>query len=157
VTNAKTEGKATMVAKVIRADGTDIALELRESSCDSEACADGCGDHIACRVWVHEGREHTEPPAAMVVDPILRHVDGSEPTPVTVPDGVPYEVPQNLRRFFAGRTGSTRVMESPQDASPTTDAAPATCCTTAEQDTCCASSDKRECCGAGTEQECGCR
>ena len=36
----------------IRVDGQDVALELRESSCGSEACTDGCGDQIACRVWV---------------------------------------------------------------------------------------------------------
>src|SRR3954467_12913196 len=27
----------------IRVDGHDVALELRESSCGSEACSDGCG------------------------------------------------------------------------------------------------------------------
>ena len=32
----------------IRVDGSDVALELRESSCGSEACTDGCGDHVAC-------------------------------------------------------------------------------------------------------------
>ena len=46
----------------IRVDGRDVALELRESSCGSEACTDGCGDHIACRVWVYRGQEYTEPP-----------------------------------------------------------------------------------------------
>ena len=136
----------------IRVDGSDIALELRESSCGSEACSDGCGDHIACRIWVHEGREYTEPPVAMVVDGILRHVYGSEPASVTGP----YAVPENLRRFFAGRTGETRQTAPAQDPLPTIGAR-ATCCTTVEQDTCCASSDKQECCGAATEQECGCQ
>lgn len=28
----------------IRVDGHDVALELRESSCGSEACTDGCGE-----------------------------------------------------------------------------------------------------------------
>jgi hypothetical protein len=137
----------------IRVDGADIALELRESSCGSEACTDGCGDHIACRVWVYDGREYTEPPVGMVVDGILRHVYGSEPAPAIGP----YAVPENLRRFFAGRTGEKRVMASTQGPSPTTNAAPAPCCAPAQQDICCAPADKQECCGAGTEQGCGCQ
>jgi len=137
----------------IRVDGSDIALELRESSCGSEACADGCGDHIACRVWVHEGREYTEPPVAMVIDGILRHVYGTRPAPITGP----YAVPANLRRFFAGRTGNSRLTTPTQDPSPTTAAEPAACCSAVEQDTCCASSDKKECCGTATEQGCGCQ
>jgi hypothetical protein len=35
----------------IRVNGRDVALELRESSCGSEACTDGCGEPIACHVW----------------------------------------------------------------------------------------------------------
>lgn len=138
----------------IRVDGSDIALELRESSCGSEACTDGCGDHIACRVWVHEGREYTEPPVAMVVDGILRHVYGGDRAPVTGR----YAVPANLRRFFAGRTGDSRVMApSSRDALPGTDAASAACCSAVEQDTCCASSDKEPCCGTAADEGCGCR
>jgi hypothetical protein len=61
----------------IRVNGADIALELRESSCGSEACTDGCGGQIACRVWVHQGQEYTEPPPELIVDAILRHVYGA--------------------------------------------------------------------------------
>jgi hypothetical protein len=32
-----------VTSPTIRVDGQDIALELRESSCGSEACNDGCG------------------------------------------------------------------------------------------------------------------
>jgi hypothetical protein len=35
---------------IIRINGRDLAFELKESSCGSEACTDGCGDQIACRV-----------------------------------------------------------------------------------------------------------
>ena len=41
------------------------------SWCGTEACADGCGEQIACRVWVHRGQEYTEPPVAMIIDAIL--------------------------------------------------------------------------------------
>ena len=120
----------------IRINGSDIALELRESSCGSEACADGCGDHIACRVWVFGNREYTEPPVQLIVDAVLRHV--YRPHSHQVEDR-PYQLPENLRRFFAGRPA----------------AATAGCCPAAEQDTCCGAEDKAGCC---TEAEgCGCR
>ena len=120
----------------VRINGSDIALELRESSCGSEACADGCGDQIACRVWVFGNREYTEPPVELIVDAVLRQVYG--PLRQQVEDR-PYQVPENLRRFFAGRPA----------------AATAGCCPPAEQDTCCGAEDKAGCC---TEAEgCGCR
>src|SRR5688500_14156302 len=59
-----------------RINAVDIAVELRESSCGSEACVDGCGDHIDCRVWVFGGREYTEPPRGLIVDAVLRQMYG---------------------------------------------------------------------------------
>ena len=85
----------------VRINGVDIAVELRESSCGSEACVDGCGDQIACRVWVFGGREYTEPPVELIVDAILRQVYG--PAGDSVEDR-PYELPDNLQRFFAGNS-----------------------------------------------------
>jgi hypothetical protein len=100
-----------VTSPTIRVDGQDIALELRESSCGSEACNDGCGAQTACRVWVHRGREYTEPPVAMVVDAILRRVYGAGSTPgATGPAG--YELPENLARFFAGKPGSALSKQS---------------------------------------------
>jgi Domain of unknown function (DUF2703) len=87
----------------IRVDGEDVALGLRESPCGAEACTDGCGADTACRVWVYRGSEYTEPPVEMVVDAILRRVYGEVAAPRAdlVED---YELPENLARFFAGRT-----------------------------------------------------
>ena len=124
----------------IRVDGRDVALELRESSCGSEACTDGCGDQIACRVWVYRGREYTEPPVAMIVDAILKRVYGDAPHG-RAPELEAYELPDNLARFFAGKAASA--------ASP--------CCAPAEQETCCAPEAKADCCGAEHEAGCGCR
>jgi hypothetical protein len=127
----------------IRVDGEDVALELRESSCGLEACTDGCGDRIACRVWVHRGREYTEPPVAMIVDAILGRLYGGAPAPgASEPE--PYELPESLARFFSARTGS---------AEPTDSA----CCSSSEQDSCCEAEAKADCCGAETEEGCGCR
>jgi hypothetical protein len=127
----------------IRVDGQDVALELRESSCGSEACTDGCGDQIACRVWVHRGQEYTEPPLAMIVDAILGHVYGGASSR-GASEAQRYELPENLARFFAARSGS---------ADPTDSA----CCSSSEQDSCCEADAKADCCGAGTGEVCGCR
>ena len=96
----------------IRVDGEDVALELRESPCGSEACTDGCGADTACRVWVYRGAEYTEPPVEMIVDAILRRVYGGAAAPRA---GVvaAFELPENLARFFAGRAA---VPSSKQDA-----------------------------------------
>jgi hypothetical protein len=89
----------------IRVDGEDVALELRESPCGAEACTDGCGADTACRVWVYRGLEYTEPPVEMIVDAILlRLYGGAAAARADVVAG--YELPENLARFFAGRTSS---------------------------------------------------
>jgi Domain of unknown function (DUF2703) len=126
----------------IRVNGHDIALELRESSCGSEACTDGCGESIDCRVWVHRGREHTEPPVEMILDAILREVYGGSAVE-RARDPQPYELPENLERFFAGKAAVVPV-----------DAA---CCSPAEQSSCCEAEDKVDCCGTATGIGCGCR
>jgi hypothetical protein len=130
----------------IRINDRDVALELRESSCGSEACTDGCGEGIACRVWLHDGREHTEPPVAMIVDAILREVYGGAVVE-REPEPEHYELPENLERFFAGKV-PTQTAEAPQEPD---------CCSPAEQRSCCDPEDKAECCGASTGEGCGCR
>ena len=126
----------------IRVNGRDIALELRESSCGAEACTDGCGESIACRVWVYGGREHTEPPVAMILDAILRAVYGGASVE-RERDAEPFELPENLERFYAGKLLG--------------EAAQANCCSPEEQGSCCDAEDKAECCGAATGHSCGCR
>jgi hypothetical protein len=136
----------------IRVNGADIALELRESSCGSEACTDGCGDQIACRVWVHRGQAYTEPPPEMIVDAILRHVYGAAPEPAPVQ---PYELPANLRRFFAGKMSTEPARSIPD--TPPMQAVHPDCCPADEQDTCCDASAKADCCADGAQRGCGCR
>jgi hypothetical protein len=125
----------------IRVNGDDVALELRESSCGSEACTDGCGDQIACRVWVHRGREYTEPPVAMIVDAILGRVYGRA-WPRARSADEPYELPENLARFFSGKAASAEERA---------------CCPPAEQKSCCDAEAKEDCCDAVPEEGCGCR
>ncbi len=127
----------------IRVNGRDVALELRESSCGSEACTDGCGEGIACRVWVHRGEEYTEPPVAMIVDAILGHLyDDADPH--LAAGAAHYELPENLARFFAGKA---EAMASEEES----------CCSVSERMSCCDAAEKDECCGTPTEERCGCR
>jgi len=128
-----------LTSPTIRVNGRDIALELRESSCGSEACTDGCGESIDCRVWVYRGREHTEPPVEMIVEAIERELDGwvaLEPEPYVLPD--------NLGRFFAGKTVPVATQASE-------------CCSPADQAGCCEPADKPVCCGASSGSGCGCQ
>jgi hypothetical protein len=127
----------------IRVNGRDIALELRESSCQScgEAC--GCDGQIDCRVWVFQGQEHTVAPVPMIVDAILSAVYGNKedmPSP-----SVPTPVPENLKRFFAAKTAK----------------ASSACCNAEEQSTCCEPAQKPTCCAPPVETAqpggCGCR
>lgn len=113
----------------IRVNGRDIAFELRENPCDSSCCTDGCGEPTACRVWVHEGRELAEPPVGMLVDAILREVYAGMGVNAE-PEAEPYELPENLERFFAGKIG-TRTAAAPEGVA--------------------------ECCGAASKEGCGCR
>lgn len=106
----------------IRVNGKDIALEFRESRCETcESCA--CNGTVNCRVWVFQGRAYTEAPTAMIVDAILREVYAGQPQ--SAPERVPFEdVPRDLTRFFAGKAQHKPTGES-------------SCCSAVEQASCC--------------------
>jgi hypothetical protein len=92
-------------------------------------------------VWVHRGREYTEPPVAMIVDAILEHVY-SGPSPRARVEAQLYELPANLARFFSGRAASAEERA---------------CCPPAEQQSCCDADAKDGCCDAAPAEGCGCR
>jgi hypothetical protein len=137
----------------VRINGRDVALELRESPCGSEACTDGCGESIACRVWVHGGQEYTKPPVGMILDAILQEVY-AEPVMKREPEAELYQLPDNLKRFFAGKVAAERT-DVWSEVTP--EALQADCCAPAEQRSCCDPEDKAECCGAASGEDCGCR
>jgi Domain of unknown function (DUF2703) len=126
----------------IRINGRDLAFELKESSCGSEACTDGCGDQIACRVWTYRGQEYTEAPVGLIVDAVLGELYGGAPRTVGTADAA-YELPENLESFLAGKGHAS--VEEPS------------CCSPAEQESCCEPSAKADCCGPSTAGRCGCR
>ena len=59
----------------IRVNGVNICTELLESDCSD--CGDLCGDSVDCRVFVYEGSKYEQPPAAVIVDGILRTLFGN--------------------------------------------------------------------------------
>ncbi|HET6370551.1 MAG TPA: DUF2703 domain-containing protein [Nitrospiria bacterium] len=128
-----------VISPTIRVNGRDIAPELRESrcaSCESRSC-----DGVACRVWLFRGKEYTEAPTAMIVEAILREIYRDTPAQAAVER--PRGLPENLRRFFAGKRENDVDKKS-------------SCCPPAEQEVCCETSEKMSCCAA-SEGSCGCR
>lgn len=138
-----------VTSPTVRVNGRDIALETRESLCDS--CTDlcGCDTGTACRVWLYQGEEYTEAPVPMLIEAILQEayrvpVQGVSNRRLTPPDD--YEkVPENLQRFFAGVAEKTAVASS--------------CCSVTEQQSCCEPTEKASCCDAEATSSggCGCK
>jgi hypothetical protein len=151
----------------LRVNGRDIALELKETPCGSEPCTDGCGDGIDCRVWTHDGAEHTQAPVGLIVDALLQGIYGPERDRGLATG---YELPENLRRFYAARAATRQpagvepeappfstgrqAVEAPSEA---LSAASADCCQASVQQACCEPSEKATCCGSSTDQGCGCQ
>jgi hypothetical protein len=131
----------------IRVDGREIVFETLESSCGacSELC--GCSEGTDCRVWTYQGAEHEEAPVGLVVEALLRALVGGAGAP-TAPARAsePFAVPENLRRFFAGKRAKASAPEA---------VAGSACCPPSELATCCAPEEKPGCCAPATGS-CGC-
>lgn len=82
----------------IRINGRDIALNVKESGC--KECGDLCGDAVDCRVWEYEGNEYNEPPAAMIINAIMKEVYSN--ANASVSELEEYVIPDNLKSFFRG-------------------------------------------------------
>lgn len=81
----------------IRVNGVDICNELVENECEN--CGDLAGCSVDCRVFVYEGNEYTQPPAAAIVDGILRVLYGEQKQT----EQKSYELSENLINYFKGR------------------------------------------------------
>lgn len=125
----------------VRVGGRDIVFDTLESRCDS--CTDlcGCQEGTDCRVWRYQGQEFTEAPVGLVVEALLREIAGA-PAAAAAADATGFEVPENLRRFFAGKAEREH-------------ATAGACCPPAELATCCAPEEKASCC-APAASSCGC-
>lgn len=131
-----------VTSPTVRINGRDIVIETLESSCDS--CTDlcGCDEGISCRVWPYRGQEYMEAPVGLLVEALLRELAGD--SGANAGTSGPYEVPENLRRSFAGKVATM----SP-DSEP--------CCVPAELASCCDPVEKAGCCEAPAPTTCGCR
>lgn len=78
----------------VRVNGRDVAEGITENGCLQ--CGDLCGDHVMCRTFTYHGKTSTELPTGLIVEAVLRAWISPTPTP----QADPYEVPDNLRRFF---------------------------------------------------------
>jgi Domain of unknown function (DUF2703) len=128
----------------IRINGRDIALDFRETPCDScaEACA--CDGSVDCRVWLYEGKEYNEAPVPLIVNAILSEIHDSRSADRSA-SSRSFELPENLKHFF--------------EAKPAKESAKS-CCTAEEKATCCSPSEKSSCRGSGeqgTAATCGCQ
>ena len=116
----------------IRINGRDIALQFRETPCDSCAGACGCDGGIDCRVWVYEGKEYTEAPVPLIVNALLSEIYGGQSADRRA-SVRPFELPENLKHFFAAK----KAAES--------------CCSAEEKTNCCEPSENSSCCGSGEQ------
>ena len=126
----------------IRINGRDIALEFRETPCDS--CAEACGGCIDCRVWVYEGKEYTEAPVPLIVNALLSEIYDSRSADRPAPSRS-FELSENLKHFFEAKAAK-KAAES--------------CCTAEGKTICSEPSEKSSCCGSGeqgTAAPCGCQ
>lgn len=85
----------------VRINHQDVPIEFRESRCgDCISLAGGSTCSVDCRVWVWRGQEYTEAPTGLVVDAILRAYPSAFDAS-SVPANQPFELPDNLKRFFS--------------------------------------------------------
>lgn len=90
-----------VTSPTIRINGHDIQLEAMESHCSS--CSSLVEDDpVDCRSWEYKGESFDTPPTAMLIEAIVMHVFDAAPSKGKVkPER--YQVPENLKRFFAAR------------------------------------------------------
>ena len=86
----------------IRSNGVDICTELKESECKECSTLSGC--NVDCRVFVYEGQDYEQPPAAMIIDGFMRILYGEQ----VQAKHEPYTLPDNLAKYFEGLHYITR-------------------------------------------------
>lgn len=85
----------------IRINGHDLALNIEEESCPS--CSQIAGEEISCRVWKWHGKTYSIPPKGMITEAILSYIYGSNTGGTISVESEEYVLPDNLKRFFAGK------------------------------------------------------
>jgi len=82
----------------IRVNGQDICQAVAENSCG--CCSDISGTDVSCRVFEYNEETYEVPPQKMLAEAILNAVFGQVETTCSCGE---YQLPENLREFFAGK------------------------------------------------------
>ncbi len=82
----------------IRVNGQDICQSVAENSCG--CCSEISDTDVECRVFEYNGEVFEIPPKAMLAEGLLRGVFGPSDCGCA---GEEYELPENLKNFFAGK------------------------------------------------------
>ena len=89
-----------LTSPTVRINGRDLQLDFKENHCAT--CSEVGGAATDCRVWLYQGREYSAPPAAMIVEAVLREVYGGPRREgakiVRAEDAL-----ENLARFFESK------------------------------------------------------
>lgn len=91
-----------VVSPTIRVNGRDIQMNFRESRCESCGTLCDCEGGVSCREWEYHGQWYTVPPKGLIVEAILKEIYGGTDQEPEVARRCT-DVPDNLKRFFAGR------------------------------------------------------
>ena len=90
--------KRFLSSPTIRVNGYDICDEVQESDCG--CCGEISGTPVDCRVFAYEGALYEVPPKAMLAEAILKNAFREEKLSCCCG----YELPENLKKFFAGKS-----------------------------------------------------
>lgn len=100
-TEIKTETDAIhhrfVSSPTIKINGLDICDKVEESDCG--CCGEISGTQVDCRVFEYEGKLYEVPPKAMLAEAVLKNAF----TIAEESHSDAYEIPQNLKTFFAGK------------------------------------------------------
>ena len=103
-----------LLSPTIRVNGEDIDPALTEAACPSCGTLAGNASPISCRTWHWRGGVYQAAPVGRLVDAIMRAALSAEREDdaccgeTCCPEdaaGADFELPDNLTRFFAARTG----------------------------------------------------
>lgn len=90
-----------LASPTIRVNGKDLCDSIEENDCG--CCGDISGTQVDCRVFEYEGKQYEVPPKAILTESVLKAIFSTEKSC----DRKEYELPDNLKRFYAGKANKS--------------------------------------------------